>query len=536
MLLVRRVRILTRSLLCFGFVIVLLAGMAAVALVAGSARSAATRSLLRDDESVQAAEQVKFRIAELGERQTAWALAIATGVPGAADSDSTARAALQDSNEHFSAELQTLTNAPLSKADKPLLDGAVDAYLDFVDLDSTAQQDYADPGAHAAAEQLVLVREPQLVAKVGATLDDLVSAVQARENAQQARVRGISRASTVAVAVIAGVGLVLAIALALLLTLSVTGPLHRLQQRLEGVVEGKADLSARITWRGRDEVSSLSATFNRFLDKLAPTVEQMAADGEIIAAAGEQSSVTADHLSEMAEDTVRRTASLAVAADDVSRNIGEMATGIQQLGLSAREIALTAAEAAEAGGAAVRSTESVGATVGRLGRTADSISSLVELVAAVARQTHLLALNATIEAARAGESGKGFAVVAAEVKELARRTADATAAIAERSDAIRADSADALAAIASVQSVITDMADLQATIAAAVEQQTAATTAMSFSAGDAAGRATDIVTEVARVAASADTLSRGSAASQQAAADLALLSTSMQQLVGRFSG
>ncbi|MGN6229858.1 MAG: methyl-accepting chemotaxis protein [Trinickia sp.] len=57
------------------------------------------------------------------------------------------------------------------------------------------------------------------------------------------------------------------------------------------------------------------------------------------------------------------------------------------------------------------------------------VSTVSEEISLIARQTHLLAINAAIEAARAGESGKSFAVVAAEVKNLSRKTAQATAQI-----------------------------------------------------------------------------------------------------------
>src|SRR5437868_15280950 len=65
-----------------------------------------------------------------------------------------------------------------------------------------------------------------------------------------------------------------------------------------------------------------------------------------------------------------------------------------------------------------------------MGKRADDIGSIVGTINLIAERTNLLSLNASIEAARAGDAGREFAVVAEEIRNLADRSAKATADIA----------------------------------------------------------------------------------------------------------
>ena len=174
------------------------------------------------------------------------------------------------------------------------------------------------------------------------------------------------------------------------------------------------------------------------------------------------------------------------SAGDVASSVDTVAAGSSQMESAIREIATNATEAARVAGQAVTVAETTTRTVGKLGDSSQEIATVVKLINGIAEQTNLLALNATIEAARAGEAGKGFAVVASEVKELAQETARATEDISRRVEAIQADTAGAVDAIGQISSVIGEINDFQATIAAAVEEQTATTNEMNRNVAEAA--------------------------------------------------
>ncbi len=99
----------------------------------------------------------------------------------------------------------------------------------------------------------------------------------------------------------------------------------------------------------------------------------------------------------------------------------------------------------------------------------------MSLISRIAAQTNLLALNATIEAARAGEAGRGFAVVAQEVKTLATQTARATQEISGQIADMQAATESSVTAIDTIQTKISEIEQISAIIASAVQEQGAST-------------------------------------------------------------
>jgi methyl-accepting chemotaxis protein len=142
---------------------------------------------------------------------------------------------------------------------------------------------------------------------------------------------------------------------------------------------------------------------------------------------------------------------------------------------SVNEISRQVQDSARIAGEAVSQAQGTNDRVAELAKAAARIGDVVELINQIAGQTNLLALNATIEAARAGEAGRGFAVVASEVKALAEQTSKATDEISQQIQGIQSATQESVGAIREIGNTIGRMSEIASAIAAAVEEQGAAT-------------------------------------------------------------
>ncbi|MTJ80275.1 MAG: HAMP domain-containing protein [Telmatospirillum sp.] len=206
-----------------------------------------------------------------------------------------------------------------------------------------------------------------------------------------------------------------------------------------------------------------------------------------------------------AADLTRRLATqVSAATEQTSTNVQTVAAASEELASSIEEIGRQVSASSQVAGQAVGLAGRANDKVAGLAEAAQRIGAVVDLITSIASQTNLLALNATIEAARAGEAGKGFAVVAGEVKNLANQTARATEEIASQIGAIQSVTGEAVKEIEGVSQVIGRIDEIATTIAAAVEEQGAATREISRNVQQAAAGVREVAGNIAEMSGATD--------------------------------
>lgn len=245
---------------------------------------------------------------------------------------------------------------------------------------------------------------------------------------------------------------VLAIGVAILYTRSITIPVKHSLEIAERIA--KNDLSQTIFTDSTDEIGrmmlalqAMQAGLINTLTLISDSSSQLASTSEEMHAVTENANDGMIRQNNEVELSATAVNEMSAAVDEVARNASAASNAATNSNSSAIAGRARVEETVEAIGVMVSNVRDSSIELQALAIKANDIGRVLDVIRSIADQTNLLALNAAIEAARAGEAGRGFAVVADEVRALAHRTQQSTSEIEQMISAIRVGTEAAVSAM-----------------------------------------------------------------------------------------
>ena len=299
------------------------------------------------------------------------------------------------------------------------------------ELENTAQKTASFIGEYEAAGNQFYnsVLEDKVVAgELGSTAAGVVGAITKLQDTLKKDMDSII-ANTNRIAVLVTVcAIIFGVIMAIFITRSITKPINRV---IEGLNSGSDQVTA-----ASGQVSSASQSLAQGASEQASSLEETSSSLEEMSSMTRQNADNANQ----ANNVMKETNAMVASGVDAMKRMG---SAIEQIKTSSTETA-----------------------------------KIIKTIDEIAFQTNLLALNAAVEAARAGEAGKGFAVVAEEVRNLARRSAEAAKNTADLIETSQKNSeagvtvaTDVAKNLSGIQESAGKVATLVAEIAAASKEQ-----------------------------------------------------------------
>ena len=291
-------------------------------------------------------------------------------------------------------------------------------------------------------------------------------------------------------------------------------PLNNVKDAIEDVASGDADLTKRITHKGKDEISDVVNGFNAFMEKLHDIIGQVKLSKEKLGTAGvtlrsstedtassitqiianiesvhtqinnQSNSVheTAGAVNEIAsniESLEKMIEKQSAGVSDASSAVEQMIGNIHSVNKSVEKMSTSFNELTSNAKNGVQVQQDVNEKIDQIKNLSETLQEANTAIADIAEQTNLLAMNAAIEAAHAGEAGKGFSVVADEIRKLSETSTQQSKTIGEQlthiqnaiSEVVGA-SEQSSAAFNAVTSKIQETDELVREIKSAMEEQT----------------------------------------------------------------